>query len=280
MKQLSSNRCFNGEQRIYEHESSTIGLPMKFGVYLPPQALKGESEAKQCKTLFYLAGLTCTEETFAIKAHAQALAAELGIIIITPDTSPRGDAAQGDHWDIGQGAGFYIDATQQPWTPHYKMENYITQELYELVKTSFPVDPARVGIFGHSMGGHGALTLAFKYPQKFNSVSAFAPIAAPVDCAWGQKAFSQYLGTNQDEWAGHDASRLIAQKGKQFDSILVDQGMSDQFLNQLGIDQLETACQQAGQPLTLRCHAGYDHGYYFIQSFVQDHLKFHAGQLQ
>lgn len=280
MKQLSSNRCFNGEQRIYEHESSVIGLPMKFGVYLPPQALKGESEAQQCKALFYLAGLTCTEETFAIKAHAQALAAELGFIIITPDTSPRGDAAQGDYWDIGQGAGFYIDATQQPWTPHYKMESYITQELYELVKTSFPVDPTRIGIFGHSMGGHGALTLAFKYPQKFNSVSAFAPIAAPMDCAWGQKAFSQYLGTNQDEWAGHDASRLIAQQGKQFDSILVDQGMSDQFLNQLGIDQLEIACQQAGQPLTLRRHAGYDHGYYFIQSFVQDHLKFHAGQLQ
>lgn len=280
MKQLSSNRCFNGEQRIYEHESSTIGLPMKFGVYLPPQALKAEGELKQCKTLFYLAGLTCTEETFAIKAHAQAMAAELGIIIVTPDTSPRGDTAQGDHWDIGQGAGFYIDATQAPWTPHFKMESYIAQELYELVKTSFPVDPARIGIFGHSMGGHGALTLAFKYPKLYRSVSAFAPIAAPVDCAWGQKAFSQYLGNNQDEWAGHDASRLIAQKGKQFDSILVDQGMSDQFLNQLCIDQLEMACQQAGQPLTLRCHAGYDHGYYFIQSFVQDHLKFHAGQLQ
>lgn len=280
MKQLSSNRCFNGEQRIYEHESSVIGLPMKFGIYLPPQALTESKAVKQCKTLFYLAGLTCNEETFAIKAHAQAMAAQLGVIVVTPDTSPRGDVAQGDHWDIGQGAGFYIDATQAPWTPHYKMESYITQELYQLVQTHFPVDPARLGIFGHSMGGHGALTLAFKYPKLYRSVSAFAPIAAPMDCAWGQKAFRQYLGDNKAEWENHDASRLIAQSGKQFDSILVDQGMADQFLNQLSIDQLERVCQNAGQPLTLRRHSGYDHGYYFIQSFVQDHLQFHAEQLQ
>lgn len=280
MKQLSSNRCFNGEQRIYEHESSVIGLPMKFGIYLPPQALTESKAVKQCKTLFYLAGLTCNEETFAIKAHAQAMAAQLGVIVVTPDTSPRGDVAQGDHWDIGQGAGFYIDATQAPWTPHYKMESYITQELYDLVKTHFPVDPARLGIFGHSMGGHGALTLAFKYPKLYRSVSAFAPIAAPMDCAWGQKAFRQYLGDNKAEWENHDASRLIAQSGKQFDSILVDQGMADQFLNQLSIDQLERVCQNTGQPLTLRRHSGYDHGYYFIQSFVQDHLQFHAEQLQ
>lgn len=280
MKQLSSNRCFNGEQRIYEHESSVIGLPMKFGIYLPPQALTDSLAAKKCKTLFYLAGLTCNEETFAIKAHAQAMAAELGFILVTPDTSPRGDAAQGDHWDIGQGAGFYIDATQAPWTPHYKMESYITQELYALIQAHFPVDSARLGIFGHSMGGHGALTLAFKYPKLYRSVSAFAPIAAPMDCAWGQKAFSQYLGDDQTVWQAHDASRVIAQNGKQFDSILVDQGMADQFLNQLGIDQLELACQNAGQPLTLRRHAGYDHGYYFIQSLVQDHLQFHAEQLQ
>ncbi|RYY80291.1 MAG: S-formylglutathione hydrolase [Moraxellaceae bacterium] len=280
MKQLSSNRCFNGEQRIYEHESSVIGLPMKFGIYLPPQALTNSAAAKKCKTLFYLAGLTCNEETFAIKAHAQAMAAELGFILVTPDTSPRGDAAQGDHWDIGQGAGFYIDATQAPWTPHYKMESYITQELYALIQAHFPVDLERLGIFGHSMGGHGALTLAFKYPKLYRSLSAFAPIAAPVDSAWGKKAFSQYLGNDQTTWQAHDASRLIAQKGKQFDSILVDQGMADQFLNQLGIEQLELACQNAGQPLTLRRHLGYDHGYYFIQSFVQDHLQFHAEQLQ
>lgn len=285
MKQLSSNRCFNGEQRIYEHESSVIGLPMKFGVYLPPQALESDNTSKgeKCKTLFYLAGLTCTEDTFAIKAHAQALAAELGFIIVTPDTSPRGDVAQGDHWDIGQGAGFYIDATQAPWTPHYKMESYITQELYDLVKNNFAVDADKIGIFGHSMGGHGALTLAFKHPDKFKSVSAFAPIAAPMDCAWGQKAFSQYLGGSADDqhanWQAHDATRLIASKGKLFADVLVDQGLADQFLDQLHTDQLEQVCQQAGQPLTLRRHAGYDHGYYFIQSFVKDHLHFHATQL-
>ncbi len=283
MKQLSSNRCFNGEQRIYEHESSIVGLPMKFGVYLPPQALKSESRGEKCKTLFYLAGLTCTEDTFAIKAHAQALASELGFIIVTPDTSPRGDVAQGDHWDIGQGAGFYIDATQAPWIPHYKMESYITQELYDLVKKNFAVDADKIGIFGHSMGGHGALTLAFKHPQQFKSVSAFAPIAAPMDCAWGQKAFSQYLGGHADDqhanWQAHDATRLIANKGKLFADILVDQGLADQFLDQLHTGQLEQVCQQAGQPLTLRRHEGYDHGYYFIQSFVNDHLNFHAKQL-
>ncbi|XID75381.1 S-formylglutathione hydrolase [Alkanindiges sp. WGS2144] len=280
MKQLSSNRCFNGEQRIYEHESSIVGLPMKFGVYLPPQALKSESRGEKCKTLFYLAGLTCTEETFAIKAHAQQLASELGFILVSPDTSPRGDVAQGDHWDIGEGAGFYIDAVQEPWAPHYKMESYITQELYQLVQDHFPVEAGKVGIFGHSMGGHGALTLAFKYPELYSSVSAFAPIAAPVDCAWGQKAFRHYLGNNEEEWQAHDASRLIAKKGKQFQNILVDQGTADQFLEQLCIDQLETACQESGQPITLRFHTGYDHGYYFIQSFMQDHLNFHAEQLQ
>ncbi|RZA04279.1 MAG: S-formylglutathione hydrolase [Moraxellaceae bacterium] len=279
MRQLSSNRCFEGEQRIYEHESSVIGLPMKFGIYLPPQALAAQSNGQKCKTLFYLAGLTCNEETFAIKAHAQALAAELGFILITPDTSPRGDVAQGDHWDIGQGAGFYIDATQAPWTPHYQMESYITQELYDLLTANFPVDSAKTGIFGHSMGGHGALTLAFKYPEKFKSVSAFAPIAAPMQCAWGQKAFSQYLGDNKESWQAHDASQLISQKGQQFEQILVDQGLADQFIEQLGIEQLEAVCQQAKQPLTLRRHAGYDHGYYFIQSFVGDHLRFHAAQL-
>lgn len=279
MRQLSSNRCFGGEQRIYEHESRVIGLPMKFGVYLPPQALMPEGNAEKCKTLFYLAGLTCNEETFAIKAHAQAVAAELGLILVTPDTSPRGDVAQGDHWDIGQGAGFYIDATQAPWTPHYQMESYITQELYELLAAHFPVDSAKTGIFGHSMGGHGALTLAFKYPQKFKSVSAFAPIAAPIQSAWGQKAFSQYLGNDRANWQAHDATQLIMQKGQQFDRILVDQGLADQFLEQLGIEQLEAACQQVEQPLTLRRHAAYDHGYYFIQSFVSDHLRFHAAQL-
>jgi S-formylglutathione hydrolase len=276
MNLLSSNCCFNGEQRIYQHDSSVIGLAMKFSIYLPPQALEG----KPCLTLFYLAGLTCTEETFPIKAHAQRKAAELGIILVNPDTSPRGDdVAKGDNWDIGQGAGFYIDATEQPWASHFRMESYVSQELYELVQTQFPVDAARIGIFGHSMGGHGALTLAFKYPQRFKSVSAFAPIAAPVDVPWGQKAFRTYLGDIEADWSVHDTSRLIAAKGKQFADILVDQGLKDQFLSQLCIDKLEQVAQQAGQPLTLRRHDGYDHGYYFIQSFIDDHLLFHVGQL-
>lgn len=276
LQQQASNRCFNGEQRIYQHDSSVIGLAMKFGIYLPPKALNHE----KCLTLFYLAGLTCNEETFAIKAHAQQLAAELGIILITPDTSPRGETvAKGDHWDIGQGAGFYIDATQQPWATHYQMERYITQELYDLVLGSFPVDSKKIGILGHSMGGHGALTLAFNYPQKFNSVSAFAPIANPVNVAWGQKAFSTYLGNDESTWHAHDATHLIEQKGQQFANILIDQGMSDQFLDQLSIDQFEEAARQSGQPLTVRRHAGYDHGYYFIQSMINDHLRFHVGQL-
>lgn len=277
MNLLSSNRCFNGEQRIYQHDSSVIGLPMKFSIYLPPQALEG----KPCLTLFYLAGLTCNEETFPIKAHAQRKAAELGIILVNPDTSPRGDdVAKGDNWDIGQGAGFYIDATEQPWASHFRMESYVSQELYELVQAQFPVDAGRIGIFGHSMGGHGALTLAFKYPQRFKSVSAFAPIAAPVDVPWGQKAFRTYLGDTEADWSVHDTSRLIAAKGRQFADILVDQGLQDQFLSQLCIDKLEQVAQQAGQPLTLRRHDGYDHGYYFIQSFMDDHLLFHVGQHQ
>jgi S-formylglutathione hydrolase len=277
MNLLSSNCCFNGEQRIYQHDSSVIGLAMKFSIYLPPQALEG----KPCLTLFYLAGLTCTEETFPIKAHAQRKAAELGIILVNPDTSPRGDdVAKGDNWDIGQGAGFYIDATEQPWASHFRMESYVSHELYELVQTQFPVDAARIGIFGHSMGGHGALTLAFKYPQRFKSVSAFAPIAAPVDVSWGQKAFRTYLGNIEADWSVHDTSRLIAAKGRQFADILVDQGLQDQFLSQLCIDKLEQVAQQAGQPLTLRRHDGYDHGYYFIQSFIDDHLLFHVGQHQ
>ncbi len=275
MKLLSSNRCFNGEQRIYQHDSQVIGLPMKFSVYLPPQALNNEP----CLTLFYLAGLTCTEETFPIKAHAQQQAAERGIILVSPDTSPRGDeVAKGDHWDIGQGAGFYIDASQQPWAAHFKMESYITQELYSLVIEGFSVDSSRVGILGHSMGGHGALTLAFKYPHLFKSVSAFAPIAAPIDVPWGQKAFTTYLGGELADWSAHDATHLIAQHGALFKDILVDQGLADQFLNQLSTDKLEQVALQAGQRLTLRRHPAYDHGYYFIQSFIDDHLSFHDQQ--
>lgn len=277
MELVQSNRSFDGEQRIYRFNSINLQGESKFGIYLPAQALAGQA----CPTLFYLAGLTCTEETFAIKAHAQRLAAQLGLILVTPDTSPRGEqVAQGDHWDIGQGAGFYINATQAPWAEHFQMESYVVEELYDLVIQQFAVQAERIGIFGHSMGGHGALTLALKYPEKFKSVSAFAPICAPSQCPWGEKAFSNYLGSDQAEWLKHDASALVQTKTAHFADILIDQGLSDQFYSQLNPALFQQACQAVGQPLTLREHAGYDHGYYFIQSFIDDHLQFHAVQLE
>ena len=277
MELVQSNRSFDGEQRIYRFNSISLQGESKFGIYLPAQALAGQA----CPTLFYLAGLTCTEETFAIKAHAQRLAAQLGLILVTPDTSPRGEqVAQGDHWDIGQGAGFYINATQASWAEHFQMESYVVEELYDLVIQQFAVQAERIGIFGHSMGGHGALTLALKYPEKFKSVSAFAPICAPSQCPWGEKAFSNYLGSDQAEWQKHDATALVQTKTAHFADILIDQGLSDQFYSQLNPALFQQACQAAGQPLTLREHAGYDHGYYFIQSFIDDHLQFHAVQLE
>ncbi|WP_333640517.1 S-formylglutathione hydrolase [Acinetobacter johnsonii] len=277
MELVQSNRSFDGEQRIYRFNSISLQGESRFGIYLPAQALAGQA----CPTLFYLAGLTCTEETFAIKAHAQRLAAQLGLILVTPDTSPRGEqVAQGDHWDIGQGAGFYINAIQAPWAEHFQMESYVVEELYDLVIQQFAVQAERIGIFGHSMGGHGALTLALKYPEKFKSVSAFAPICAPSQCPWGEKAFSNYLGSDQAEWLKHDATALVQTKTAHFADILIDQGLSDQFYSQLNPALFQQACQAAGQPLTLREHAGYDHGYYFIQSFIDDHLQFHAVQLE
>lgn len=277
MELVQSNRSFDGEQRIYRFNSISLQGESKFGIYLPAQALAGQA----CPTLFYLAGLTCTEDTFAIKAHAQRLAAQLGLVLVTPDTSPRGEqVAQGDHWDIGQGAGFYINATQAPWAEHFQMESYVAEELYDLVIQQFAVQAERIGIFGHSMGGHGALTLALKYPEKFKSVSAFAPICAPSQCPWGEKAFSNYLGSDQAEWLKHDATALVQTKTAHFADILIDQGLSDQFYSQLNPALFQQACQAAGQPLTLREHAGYDHGYYFIQSFIDDHLQFHAVQLE
>lgn len=209
------------------------------------------------------------------------MAARLSLILITPDTSPRGEhVAQGDHWDIGQGAGFYINAIQQPWAEHYQMESYIVDELYAHVLQEFPIIENQVGVFGHSMGGHGALTLAFKYPELFRSVSAFAPICAPSICPWGEKAFSQYLGQDQQRWAEHDATALVQQKGSQFEEILIDQGLEDQFFAQLNPEKFKQACLESGQHITLRLHEGYDHGYYFIQSFIDDHLQFHAIQLE
>ena len=276
MELIQQNRCFEGEQRVYKINSTSLKSTTKFGIFLPKQALDGQ----ECFTLFYLAGLTCTEETFAIKAHAQKIASQLGIILISPDTSPRGDnVAQGDHWDIGQGAGFYINATASPWAKHYQMESYIVDELYTLVCNEFLVKANCIGIFGHSMGGHGALTLALKYPERFKSVSAFAPICAPRQCPWGIKAFSNYLGNDHQAWLAHDATDLIREKGTLFNTILIDQGLKDQFYAQLNPALFEQACLSVGQKITLREHEGYDHGYFFIQTFIEDHLKFHAQEL-
>jgi S-formylglutathione hydrolase len=274
---LSAHACHGGEQRFYRHESRTIGLPMRFSVYLPPQAVQSNA---QVPALFYLAGLTCTEETFSIKAGAQRFAARHGIALIAPDTSPRGAGVPGenDSWDFGVGAGFYVDATREPWARNYRMYSYVRDELRETALANLPVDGARLGIFGHSMGGHGALMLALRNPDIYRSVSAFAPIAAPMRCPWGEKAFSGYLGENREAWRPYDASELVAHATRKFaEGILVDQGLADQFLpTQLNPDVFEAACKAAGQPLTLRRHAGYDHGYYFISTFIEDHLAHHA----
>ena len=282
MELKSAHACFGGAQRYYQHDSREIGLPMKFSVYLPPKAVAGE----KVPAVLYLAGLTCTEETFMTKAGAQRLAAELNIALIAPDTSPRGAnvAGESDSWDFGVGAGFYLDAQQAPWEQNWRMESYLIEELLPLLARHLPIDTQRLGIFGHSMGGHGALTLALRHPGVFKSLSAFAPIANPVNCPWGQKAFAGYLGANQAAWAQHDATRLMESQGKPPypAGILVDQGLADKFLieKQLLPEALEAACAQLGQPLTLRRHAGYDHGYYFIQTFIDDHLRHHAQQLQ
>jgi len=271
---LSEHACFGGVQGFYKHDSHEIGLPMRFSVFTPPQAKQGP-----VPVLFYLAGLTCTEETFMIKGGAQRVAAELGIMLVAPDTSPRGAniAGESESWDFGVGAGFYLDATQAPWSKHYRMESYVEQELRALIVKEFAADAARVGVFGHSMGGHGALTLALRHPDIYRSVSAFAPIAAPSQCPWGEKAFGNYLGEDRSTWVDHDASALMRKSRTPFpQGILVDQGLADKFLaQQLLPQEFEAACAQAKQPLTLRRHDGYDHGYYFISTFMEDHLRFH-----
>ena len=275
LETISEHGCFGGVQGFYSHHSICNGLPMRFSVYQPPQAKRGA-----VPVLFFLAGLTATEETFMIKAGAQRLAAEYGLMLVSPDTSPRNTGIESatKDWDFGEGAGFYVDATEAPWRTHFQMETWVVEELRELVCATFPARPDRIGIFGHSMGGHGALTLALRHPNIYKSVSAFAPICAPTQCAWGHNAFSKYLGADTAQWQAHDASELVRLDPVRFpQGILIDQGLSDKFLaeQQLRPDLFEDACREAGQPLTLRRHENYDHGYYFISTFIADHLAAH-----
>ena len=273
METLSEQRCHGGVQGFYRHDSSETGTPMRFAVYLPPAARHGS-----VPVLWFLAGLTCTEETATIKAGAQVHASRLGLALVMPDTSPRGAAIEGedDDWDFGTGAGFYLNATQAPWSAHYRMEAWVTGELRALVAARFPVRDDASGVFGHSMGGHGALTAALKNPDAWRTVSAFAPICAPSQCPWGEKAFGGYLGDDRTAWAAHDAAALV-RSGARCGPILVDQGEDDQFLEaQLHPHLLEAACRETGQRLELRRHPGYDHSYWFIQTFIADHLEHHA----
>jgi S-formylglutathione hydrolase len=267
---LAEHACFGGVQGFYRHHSATIGLPMRFGVFAPPRALAGP-----VPVLTFLAGLTCNEETFVMKAGAQRVAAQLGLMLVTPDTSPRSTGVEGADavWDFGTAAGFYLDATQAPWAAHWRMESWLMNELPAVLARRFPVRGGAQGLFGHSMGGHGALMLALRHPGRFASVSAFAPICAPMQCPWGVKAFSGYLGEDRGTWAAHDAVELI-KAGVRVPALLVDQGEADKFLaEQLKPELLEAACAAAGQPLQLHRHAGYDHGYFFIASLVEEHLR-------
>jgi S-formylglutathione hydrolase len=278
---ISEHGCFGGVQRFYKQLSvDHIGLPMRFALFLPPQAMAGQ----KVPLLTYLAGLTCSEETATMKAGAQRVAAQLGLALLFPDTSPRGTGIEGEaqQWDFGVGAGFYLDATELPWAAHWRMESYLIKSLIPGVADHFGLDGQRLGITGHSMGGHGALTLALRHPGLFRSVSALAPICAPTQCPWGHKAFTGYLGQAGSTWRAHDASALMAsQKEAPYPAgILIDQGLADRFLaEQLHPEAFEQACTSVGQPLTLRRHAGYDHGYYFIASVIDDHLRHHAAAL-
>jgi len=280
LETLGEHACFGGKVGFYRHASASTQTPMRLAVFTPPQAREAP-----VPVLYYLAGLTCTEETFMMKAGAQRLAAELGLMLVAPDTSPRGVELPGDrdHWDFGVAAGFYLDATRAPWSAHYRMASYVVHELPSLIAEHFPADSGRAGIFGHSMGGHGALTIGLKHRDRYRSISAFAPIVAPTQVPWGIKAFSGYLGEDRAAWAQYDATAIVrelpdASRGPQ---ILIDQGLADAFLERELRPQLfEAACDEAGYPLTLRRHAGYDHGYYFISTFIADHLRHHAHALR
>jgi S-formylglutathione hydrolase len=274
MQRIESHACFGGTQEVWSHASSALACDMRFGVYLPPQAAQ-----RACPVLYWLSGLTCTEQNFIAKAGAQRYAAEHGVILVSPDTSPRGDGvADAEGYDIGLGAGFYVNATQAPWSAHYRMHDYVVDELPALVDECFPTSTARA-ISGHSMGGHGALTIALRNPGRYRSVSAFAPIVAPSRVPWGRKAFTAYLGENRAGWREWDTLELIADAGERL-PLLVDQGDADEFLDtQLQPELLRAACAEHGHPLTLRMQPGYDHSYYFIASFIGEHIAWHAKTL-
>ena len=276
-KVVAQNLCFGGVQGVYTHAAAETRCAMRFGVFMPPQA-----RAARVPVLYWLSGLTCTEENFIVKAGAQRIAAELGIAIVVPDTSPRGLGIPGesDAYDFGLGAGFYVDATQAPWSAGYRMYSYVTKELPAYVAERFAVDTARTGIFGHSMGGHGAMTIALKHPDRYRSVSAFAPIASPMRCPWGEKALTGYLGPDRATWREYDTTALIADRGWGGPPLLVDQGTSDPFLErELKPELLREACSAAKVALDLRMRDGYDHSYFFIATFIEDHLRFHARHL-
>ncbi len=271
---LSDNKCFGGRQLVCRHPSTSTGTDMTFGLFLPPQA-----EAGAVPVVFYLSGLTCTHENAMVKTGAQRKAAEIGLALVFPDTSPRGDGVADDAaYDLGQGASFYLDATQTPWATHFRMFSYVAEELPALIGAEFPVDGARCGVTGHSMGGHGALTIAMHHPERFRSLSAFSPIVHPSASDWGRKHFIAYLGADESLWAAHDSCRLVRDRGFP-GKILIDQGDADQFLDYLKPDDFATACAEAGQEVTLRMQPGYDHSYFFIASFIDDHLEHHAAQL-
>jgi len=272
---VSESRCFGGTQGVYRHASATLGCEMRFSLFRPPHP-------RRAPVVYWLSGLTCTEENFTAKAGAQRVAAELGLALVAPDTSPRGLAIPGEaeSWDFGLGAGFYVDATQPPWSAGYRMYSYVTQELPALVAASCEIDAAHASIMGHSMGGHGALVAALRNPRAYASVSAFAPIVAPARVPWGEKAFSRYLGADRAAWREYDATDLIRTRGWRGPGILVDQGTRDPFLeSQLRPRLLREACEAAGVPLELRMQEGYDHSYYFIATFIADHLRYHARHL-
>ena len=273
---VGESRCFDGRQVTYKHRSAACDCTMRFAAYLPPAAERGPVPA-----VYWLSGLTCTEENFSVKAGAQRYAAQLGLALIIPDTSPRGVNIPGEDaaMDVGTGAGFYVNATQAPWAAHYRMYDYIRDELVGLVNAHLPVDPDRKSISGHSMGGHGALMIGLRNPDRYRAISAFAPIAAPSRSAWGQHAFAAYLGEDPKAWSVYDTSALIRTQPSPDHELLVDQGAADPFLEQLGAGDLKDACAASGQRLTYRARPGYDHGYFFVSTFIQDHLRFHAEAL-